>query len=131
MSGASPSISQSTRNWMMSNPSVLRALPHPDERWQLADVEFGRRQLIMLRRRNLITKVGTDDNEASYYRTREHYWTDIENGYDESRFLECGHRAFRTVDLDSEHPYSCLNDDCDARYRRSAIEAAVNGGESA
>lgn len=124
-------IPSSTRNWMMANPTLMRALPHPEERWQLADTDLHQRALPMLRRYELIEQVGSDEDQVNIYRTREHYWEAIQDSYDESAFLDCGHRPFRTVDTDAEQPYSCTDEDCDARYSRGQIEAVINGGGSA
>jgi hypothetical protein len=106
--------------------SAYADLPPAGERWRVQETDLDCGDINRLLARSVIEPVDIEDGDR-VWQTREHVWEEIERQRDELGVLACGHRPFRTVNLDADRPYSCRRDDCDARYTRAEIEAVVDG----
>jgi hypothetical protein len=108
--------------------SAYSDLPPAGESWQANETDLDGGQINELLARNVIEPVERAENGSRrVWQTRESVWERIEDLREDLGLLPCGHRPFSTVDLDSDQPYSCLGDGCDARYDRGEIEAVIDG----
>jgi hypothetical protein len=99
-------------------------IPDPSEVWH-----FNETDLTESAHHQLISDGGVIEagrtGERRQWRTDPDVYAAIQRIAAEQPLLDCGHKPFRTLDTDSERPYSCLHDDCDARYTRETIEAVL------
>jgi hypothetical protein len=99
-------------------------IPDPSETWHFCEAaitESAHHQLISDGGVHVVGRTG----ERRKWRTDPDVYAAIQQIAAEQPLLDCGHKAFRTLDTDSERPYSCLHDGCDARYTRETIEGVL------
>jgi hypothetical protein len=123
---SSQSLSVSLAQHLRMDLSAYADLPPAGEPWSTKDTDLDGGDINALRHQNVIEEVDRDDRNCRIWRTRAPAWERIEALREDLGVLPCGHRPFRTVDLDSERPYACRDDDCDARYVRAEIEAVID-----
>jgi hypothetical protein len=123
------SVSVSLSQHLRMALSEYAGLPAPGEEWIVADTDLDASQINAMASRGVIHVVDrrSPGDDRRVWRTDRTAWAEIQRRREEFGLLACGHRPFRTVDLDSERPYSCLGNGCDARYTRAEIEAVIDG----
>jgi len=99
-------------------------IPDPSEVWHFNETDLTESAHHQLISDGGVTEAGRT-GERRQWRTDPDVYAEIQRIAAEQPLLDCGHKAFRTLDTDSERPYSCLHDDCDARYTRETIEAVL------
>jgi len=117
----SPSLIQHIRQRL----SLYSDLPPAGESWQARETDLDCADINRLVAKGAITAVRTADGDR-VWRTRQPVWEELQRRREDLGMLACGHRPFSTVDLDSDRPYGCLGEDCDARYTRAEIEAVID-----
>jgi hypothetical protein len=116
-------VTQRTTAWLKANLSAVAALPGPEERWYFEHTDLTESALMTLSSRGCIERVGVDDyDDRRIWQTNAAAYETVQDLLDRLSLLPCGHRPFRTEDLDHDRPYTCFHDDCDARYDRATIE---------
>jgi hypothetical protein len=123
---SSATLNQSLIQDIRQNLSAYAALPPAGDTWQARETDLDGGDINRLVAKGAITVVGTADG-TRVWKTRQPVWDELQRRREDLGVLACGHRPFSTVDLDSERPYSCLGEDCDARYTRTEIEAVIGG----
>jgi hypothetical protein len=122
----SKSLSNRSASFIRMGLSDCADVPPAGETWTTSETDLDAGDINRLASKDIIQAVGQDGSER-VWETDPVAWDRIQTHIDELGVLPCGHRPFSTVDLDSARPYSCLGDDCDARYTREQIEAVVDG----
>jgi len=112
------------RHTITANIGEFADLPAPEERWRFGETDLSRRAFALLREAGAIERVGREGDYFVWQTDRSIYQF-IQRWRDSTPLLPCGHRPFSTVSLDSERPYSCTRDECDARYTRADIEEVL------
>lgn len=102
------------------------AVPPAGESWQTSETDLTGADINRLHAKGVIRVVERDGDDR-VWKTKQAAWDAIQESRESLGLLACGHRPFSTVDLDSERPYSCLGEDCDARYSKAEIEAVIDG----
>jgi hypothetical protein len=114
------SIPDALRRTINSCLSEYVNIPHPSETWHFCEADITESAHHQLIADNGVHEVGRT-GERRKWSTDPDVYAEIQRLAEESPLLDCGHKAFRTVDLDDAAPYSCLRDECDARYTRAEI----------
>jgi hypothetical protein len=99
-------------------------IPDPSEEWHFIETDISESAHHQLISDDGVHPAGCSDGRQEW-RTDPDVYAAIQRIAAEQPLLDCGHKAFRTLDTDSERPYSCLHDDCDARYTRETIEGVL------
>lgn len=70
-------------------------------------------------------EVGRRDCDVNVWRANPRMYRALLEYRESLDLLECGHAPFRNVRGESAPGYSCVEDDCDARYTREQVEAVI------
>lgn len=119
------SVRNATLGYLKRHLGELTALPATGERWTVADVDLSAERIVSLSAKDVIERHDTvqkDDQTYVVWETCDGAWAQLQQLRQGLDVLPCGHRPVRTVDLDSERPYTCRSDDCPARFDRATVE---------
>lgn len=117
-------VPDSLRRTIKACISEYVGVPDPSEVWHFNETDLTESAHHQLISDDGVIEAGRT-GERRKWRTDPDVYAEIQRIAAEQPLLACGHKAFRTVDLGSERPYSCLHDDCEARYTRETIEEAM------
>jgi hypothetical protein len=122
MSSQPAGVTRALHNHLAMRVGEYQGLPSPsDGQWTVDSVDLNRHRIQPLARRGVIKCVERRSRQPHVWRTCGDAWERLVQIREDASLLPCGHRGFRTVDLDDDQPYTCTHDGCDRGYDRETV----------